>query len=409
MLAGYLPFDDDPENPDGDNINLLYRYIVNTPLTFPEYVSADARDLLSIMLVPNPEHRAGLSQIMEHRWLRPYARIFERSVQDLERLAMEQHQQKRLAYQRQMKQQAAAAAAAEQQKMQRSMSARVDASAPMMTNGHRSRQAPSAMNQDYLYEAKPDESLFSSPAPVPVSRRHPVSAVVGPTHSTNDDDPFGPPLVTAPAPDVREEEQSRTRKGSATGSRSSRKQPPPPTETAKLSPERRKSEKQRHTIQLEYGAEGDGRPSHSTPKARHKAKAQQQTAEPESQFIEHMVVDVDDAENIVDGAQFTNEMQPAMNKSTKPLPTTPGAANGEITPKSSSNMRITDSQDTSEYVPSDIDSVKPPSVAVIPTSPPRNENGYEGQSSLHDSSRTGSINSGASVNSKGRHRRGNVR
>ncbi|EJD05098.1 Pkinase-domain-containing protein, partial [Fomitiporia mediterranea MF3/22] len=39
MLAGYLPFDDDPANPDGDNINLLYRYIVNTPLTFPDYVS----------------------------------------------------------------------------------------------------------------------------------------------------------------------------------------------------------------------------------------------------------------------------------------------------------------------------------------------------------------------------------
>ncbi|KIM59648.1 hypothetical protein SCLCIDRAFT_91595, partial [Scleroderma citrinum Foug A] len=39
MLAGYLPFDDYPANPDGDNINLLYKYIVNTPLSFPDYVS----------------------------------------------------------------------------------------------------------------------------------------------------------------------------------------------------------------------------------------------------------------------------------------------------------------------------------------------------------------------------------
>ncbi|KIO20281.1 hypothetical protein M407DRAFT_81768, partial [Tulasnella calospora MUT 4182] len=39
MLAGYLPFDDDPANPDGDNINLLYKYIINTRLTFPDYVS----------------------------------------------------------------------------------------------------------------------------------------------------------------------------------------------------------------------------------------------------------------------------------------------------------------------------------------------------------------------------------
>ncbi|KAJ3508425.1 hypothetical protein NLJ89_g5765 [Agrocybe chaxingu] len=47
MLAGYLPFDDDPANPDGDNINLLYRYIISTPLSFPDYISMEARDLLS--------------------------------------------------------------------------------------------------------------------------------------------------------------------------------------------------------------------------------------------------------------------------------------------------------------------------------------------------------------------------
>ena len=53
MLAGYLPFDDDPANPEGDNINLLYKYITQTPLTFPEYVSAMARDLLrQILSIP---------------------------------------------------------------------------------------------------------------------------------------------------------------------------------------------------------------------------------------------------------------------------------------------------------------------------------------------------------------------
>jgi serine/threonine protein kinase len=50
MLAEYLPFDDDPANPDGDNINLLYKYIVNTPLSFPDYISAATRDLLAMML-----------------------------------------------------------------------------------------------------------------------------------------------------------------------------------------------------------------------------------------------------------------------------------------------------------------------------------------------------------------------
>ena len=123
MLAGYLPFDDDPANPDGDNINLLYKYIVNTPLSFPDYISAEARDLLSLMLVPDPKKRADIDTVMNHHWLRPSAGLFKRTLGDLEHAAMEQHQQKRLAYQRQMK---AAAAAAENQRVARSQSARVD-------------------------------------------------------------------------------------------------------------------------------------------------------------------------------------------------------------------------------------------------------------------------------------------
>ncbi|EJU00186.1 Pkinase-domain-containing protein [Dacryopinax primogenitus] len=72
MLAGYLPFDDDPSNPDGDNINLLYKYIVSTTLTFPDYVSEGARHLLGIMLVPDPKYRASLQTVMQHEWLAPY-------------------------------------------------------------------------------------------------------------------------------------------------------------------------------------------------------------------------------------------------------------------------------------------------------------------------------------------------
>ncbi|CAG8500655.1 16498_t:CDS:10 [Dentiscutata heterogama] len=84
MLSGYLPFDDDPSNPDGDNINLLYKYIINTPLVFPEYVSPDARDLLRKMLVPDPAKRCDMKTIMSHRWLMPYATLFEYSIQELE-------------------------------------------------------------------------------------------------------------------------------------------------------------------------------------------------------------------------------------------------------------------------------------------------------------------------------------
>lgn len=77
MLAGYLPFDDDPANPEGDNINLLYKYIVSTPLTFPEYVTPHARDLLKRILVPDPRKRADLFEVARHSWLSEYAHVVE--------------------------------------------------------------------------------------------------------------------------------------------------------------------------------------------------------------------------------------------------------------------------------------------------------------------------------------------
>lgn len=75
MLAGYLPFDDDPANPEGDNINLLYKYITTTPLTFPEYVSPHARDLLRRILVPDPRKRADLFEVARHSWLNEYHHV----------------------------------------------------------------------------------------------------------------------------------------------------------------------------------------------------------------------------------------------------------------------------------------------------------------------------------------------
>lgn len=73
MLAGYLPFDDDPQNPDGDNIARLYQYITTTPLTFPEFVEPMARDLLRRVLVPNPQRRLNLREVRSHQWLSPHA------------------------------------------------------------------------------------------------------------------------------------------------------------------------------------------------------------------------------------------------------------------------------------------------------------------------------------------------
>ena len=97
-LVGYLPFNDYPANPDGGNINLLYQYIVNTPLSFPDYVSPEAWDLQSMMLVPDPTRCVDLQSIMTHPWLATYAHNFSKAVEDLKRVVMEQHQMKRLVY-----------------------------------------------------------------------------------------------------------------------------------------------------------------------------------------------------------------------------------------------------------------------------------------------------------------------
>ena len=89
MLSGYLPYDDDPQNPDGDNINLLYKYIMSTKLNFPDHMSDSAKDLLRIMLVPNPEHRCRIEHIMRHPWLSLYQDIFQRTVENHEYLFQE--------------------------------------------------------------------------------------------------------------------------------------------------------------------------------------------------------------------------------------------------------------------------------------------------------------------------------
>ncbi|KAJ3161965.1 hypothetical protein HDU86_005663 [Geranomyces michiganensis] len=83
MLCGYLPFDDDPNNPDGDNINLLYKYILETELDFPDYVGADARELLKRMLVPDPRYRANMKEIMNHRWLEPFRSFYQEEEKKL--------------------------------------------------------------------------------------------------------------------------------------------------------------------------------------------------------------------------------------------------------------------------------------------------------------------------------------
>ncbi len=92
MLAGYLPFDDDPENEDGADIVRLYHYICRLPLTFPEYVSPLARDLLRKIIVPDPKRRILMAEIRAHPWLTPHVSLLSIRQVEWDRIHRENRQ-----------------------------------------------------------------------------------------------------------------------------------------------------------------------------------------------------------------------------------------------------------------------------------------------------------------------------
>lgn len=242
MLSGYLPFDDDPANPDGDNINLLYRYIVNTPLTFPDYISPDARSLLSMMLVPDPERRCTLADVMAHRWLAPYAPLFDRTVPELEAIAHEQQMHKRAASRREM--QARMRVYEERRVRELAKQANVVPGLPTQ-NRHRSALPTMSTVPTNLHVAGaaslPPSALIPSSAPADQSK-HVVSASEAPI----------PAAVVSDLPRARAESMQIAKEDMST---------PAPTDLPLPLPQSKpvaSANKNRHTVQLEY----DGRNSY---------------------------------------------------------------------------------------------------------------------------------------------------
>eukprot|EP00158_Paraphelidium_tribonemae_P006401 Partr_v1_DN27804_c1_g1_i3_m22595 putative serine threonine protein kinase len=68
MVCGYLPYDDDPMNPESANVHLLYKYILKSRLKFPSWVDERACDLATKMLAINPESRLKIVDILQHNW-----------------------------------------------------------------------------------------------------------------------------------------------------------------------------------------------------------------------------------------------------------------------------------------------------------------------------------------------------
>ncbi len=289
MLAGYLPFDDDPANPDGDNINLLYKYILATPLSFPEYITAQPRDLLSRMLVPDPTRRATLEQVMQHSWLRNYRELFKFSVDDLERAAMEQQTKKRQMYRQQMMYQQQLQEQQRRQHIERSQSVRQNVSqlpvgTAFTTNtavpagsaaAHRQTLPVSATVPDRLYEPVGSASRGmdagmtasriaapSTPAPASVSAAPAQNAAVE------------PPAAAAPLPRATTHSNAVAAAAGVVSAAGAASLVDPVTAlgNARGEPRTRLDEDntrkaaipaaqkvQRHTIQLEYGTEDRSR------------------------------------------------------------------------------------------------------------------------------------------------------
>ncbi|KAF8335863.1 uncharacterized protein EI90DRAFT_267538 [Cantharellus anzutake] len=251
MLAGYLPYDDDPANPDGDNINLLYKYIVNTPLTFPDYISSGARDLLGLMLVPDPARRSDLQTIMAHPWLAAHASIFQLSVKELEHLAYAQQAEKRALYQQQMRERAAQRQ--QLQEVPRSGGQAVLPSAASSPSRSKTVRDGPATRGEALHEpAAVESTLYSSPRRgVATSLQIPISPSKG-----ESDFPYIPDYHHADSPNHRSRKES-------THSRSSKRPVGSPTSprvphTPNSAEKKRKTGANRHTVQVEYdGGQAD--------------------------------------------------------------------------------------------------------------------------------------------------------
>ena len=291
MLAGYLPFDDDPLNPDSENINLLYKYILNTPLAFPEWVSKDARDLLHKILVPDPLKRCTLQDIAKHPWLRKYASLFDRTVEDLEQLAAEGDEQKRFMLEKQREailyhEQAASA------NMSRSQSSTT-------ATRHQSAMVTSSTNQQLSISAnglmlpppgsRPSAHVVPSREASSSSKRaHAQSAIVVPTLASPDpteiladvtaastsSDPFArhsnvspilesaPMMVSVSAPGESAAAPAESRDVEMTDAKlsthavsplaQSTDQPDAEAAAAKEAARKRKAQANRYTVQVEY-------------------------------------------------------------------------------------------------------------------------------------------------------------
>lgn len=67
FLVGKPPFE------DHSSYKATYRRISKIDLSFPDHVSAHARDLIIRLLKHSPEERLALEDVLKHEWVTTYA------------------------------------------------------------------------------------------------------------------------------------------------------------------------------------------------------------------------------------------------------------------------------------------------------------------------------------------------
>lgn len=281
MLSGYLPYDDDPANPDGDNINLLYKYIMSTKLNFPDHLSPSVKSLLQIMLVPEPENRCRVVDIMRHPWLEAHRDLFERTPQDHELIFRKNMKQKstsakaELAGRRQVQQDAKFAI--EKAAMTRSQSSmpgsavtasELDQHRRARETRHRSAMPGTTTMPHYLNNAghktpplAPRQPL-AVPAPIPAAAQTSPIVASAAAMSTTSFPVRAAPVSTVPSPALVPSPQPEVVSAAASTDAvenvqiaGSRQAPSTPEQRSSPPRPRMSANKNRHTIQVEYDGE----------------------------------------------------------------------------------------------------------------------------------------------------------
>ncbi|TYJ54671.1 hypothetical protein B9479_004705 [Cryptococcus floricola] len=276
MVAGYLPYDDDPDNPDAGNVVDLYRYIMNTELHYPEHVSPLGKNLLQHMLILHPEHRIKIPDIMTHPWLKNHRHMFNKSVEECEAAFQEamykksKQARKELQERRRVQMQAKEAMQAREKAFQRSQSsapgttitaAALDQGrrrphsampgAPTMPEIIAKHSAPIADAHVPARSATP--SSIRAPVPAPPSEAVPI-AIDSPRRRSES----MAPGLSSTAPAVVSPITAEAQPLSANAP--SQDTTLPPTAVAPVQPQvasrpSMRENKNRHTIQVEYDGE----------------------------------------------------------------------------------------------------------------------------------------------------------